>query len=242
MIFHLKAAALAEGAIRVRYKGKYAYAALVLTVSTPAAPVLALGVSDTSLADAVTNKATVITGDATLNHRDVVAAVNNWLASTASHEVLQGDFEAELYNSLNTDIFGGVSSPYESAAGSLNFKNTWRDALVIDNNVAGTTTVMIPPPSMSKGPAVIKSIKGHAGTSGTPTVTRTIYDADGNVLDSSGAIATATDALLLAALPVYDEPIIFDGPVVIRDTCANVAHNDATTMKIQWTFAQAKHF
>lgn len=242
MLLKLKAAALAEGAIRVRYHGKYAYAILELTVSTPAAPVLSLGVSDTSLAAAVSAMQTVITGNATLNHRDVVAKVNNWIDTTAAREVLEGDFRAELYNSLYTDIFGGTSSPYAAAAGTLQLKNTWQDALIIDNDVAGTTSVMIPPPGTSKGYAVIKSIKGHPGTSGTPTVTRTIYDMDGNALDSSGAIATATDALLLAALPVYDEPICFDGPVIVRDTCANVAHNTATTMKIQWGLAQAKNF
>jgi len=243
MLLHLKAAALAEGAIRVRYTGKYKYASLTLVVSTPAAPVLSLGVSDTSLAAAVSAKQTVITGDATLNHRDVIGSINNWIDTTAAREVLEGDFHAELYNSLYNDVFGGTSSPYAAEAGTTyNLKNTWVDSLIIDNDVSGTTSVMIPPPGTSKGFAVIKSIKGHPGTSATPTVTRSIYDMDGNQLDTSGAIATATDALLLAALPVYDEPVVFDGPVIVRDTCATEAHNDATTMKIQWGLAQAKNF
>ena len=239
-IYQFKAAALAEGSLRARYTGKYPYAAAVLVVSTPTAPVLSLGVSDTSLADAVSNAATVITGDATLTHRDAMASVNNWNATTASHTVDQGDFQCELYNSLYSDVFGGASSPYAAAAGTINLKNAWVNLLVIDNDVAGTTSLMLPPPSMSKNSVKIVSVRGHAGTSGTPTVTRTIYDMDGNTLISSGAVATATDALLLTALPVFDQPITIGEPVVVRDTCDNVAHNTGTTMVVEWGFPAAQ--
>jgi len=242
MLMHIKAASLAAGAIRVRYTGKYKYASLALAIGTPAAPVLQLGVSDTSLADAVTNDATVITGDATLNHRDVVASINNWLATTASHEVLEGDFKAELYNSLYSDIFGGTATPYPAAAGSLNLKNEWQNALIIDDDATGFgyTSLMIAPPSMSKGPIAIKEISGHPGTSGNPTVTRAIYDMDGNVLvTTAAAVASATDALLLKT---FSEPVVFDGPVIVRDTCATEGHNDATTMIVMYAFPQAKNF
>lgn len=241
MLMQIKSATLAAGAIRVCYHGKYAYAAAVLVVSTPAAPVLSLGVSDTSLAAAVSAAQTVITGNGTLNHRDVVASINNWIDTTAAREVLEGDFTAELYNSLYTDIFGGTASPYAAAAGALQLKNTWQNVLVIDDDAEGFgyTSLMIPPPSMSKGPICIKEVAGHPGTSGTPTVTRTIYDMDGNVLWSSGAIATATSTLLLKT---FAEPVVFDGPVVVRDTCATAAHNDATTMMVTYGFPQAKNF
>lgn len=239
MLMQIKSAALASGAIRVRYHGAYAYAVATLTVSTPAAPVLKLGVSDTSLAAAVSAAQTVITGNATLNHRDVVAAINNWFDTTAARAVLEGDFVCELYNSLNTDIFGGTATPYAADAGTLNLKNTWQNALVIDDNAEGFgyTSVMIPPPSMSKGKVAIKEISGHAGTSGTPTVTRTIYNKDGTSLWTSGAVATATDALLLKT---FAEPVVFDGPVIVRDTCTTAAHNTATTMTVMYGFPQPK--
>jgi len=245
MLMKLKSAALAAGAIRIRYKGKYAYGSSTLVVSSAAAPVLSLGVSDTSLAAAVSAMQTVITGDATFNHRDVIASINNWIDTTAARAVLQGDFEAELYNSLNTDIFGGASSPYAADAGTANnLKTTWRDILIIDDDATGFgyTSLMIAPPALTRAAVAIKEITGHPGTSGTPTVTRTIYDIDGNVLASSGAIGTATDAKLAAALPAFSEPVVFDGPVVVRDTCATESNNDATTMRVMYAFAQAKNY
>lgn len=241
MLFHLKAAALGEGCIRVRYHGKYAYASLVLSGTTT--HILSLGVSDTSLAAAAAALQTVITDNATLTIRDVVAAINAWNDTTAARAVLQGDFEAEILNAIESDVFGGTTSMYVAEAGTTtNLKNAWMNNLIIDNDVSGTTSLRVPHPSISKASCIIKSIKGHAGTSGTPTVTRTIYDSAGNILDSSGAIDAATDALLIAALPVYDEPIVFDGPVVVRDTCGTVGHNTATTMKVQYAFAQAKNY
>ncbi len=237
-----KQAALALPCIRARYTGKYEYAALVLDVGTPAAPVLKLGVSDTSLADAVTNVATIITGDGTLNIRDVVASVRNHSATTASHVVQEGEFDCEISNAVYSDVFGGSANQYAAAAGSVNLKNTWRDALLIDDDVAGTTTLRLPPCGMSNGPVVILNITGHPGTSGTPTVTRTILDIDGTELWSTGAIATATDALLNPNIPTFAEPTMFSSKVVVvRDTCSNVAHNTATTLTVTYALAQAKN-
>ena len=240
MIMQSFQAALADPYIRVRYTGKYDFAAAVLDVSAPAAPVFSLGVSNTSLADAVTNKATVLTGDTTLTLRDLVASIKNWSATTTGHDVLQGKFEAELMGGIYTDVFGGGSSPYESAASSLNLKGTWQEALINDDNVSGLTNILLPPPSVSRGAVAIKNITGHPGTSGTPTVTRTIYDLDGNSLWSTGAIATATDALLNTNVPTFVEPIAFaSGPVVVRDSCSNVAHNIATTLTVTWATVSA---
>jgi len=241
MIMHSTQAAQAAPCIRIRYTGKYAYASAVLNVGTVAVPFIQLGVSDTSLADAVTNDATVITADATYNLRDVIASIKNWSATTASHVVREGEFEAEIWNGLYNDEFGGSVNQYAAAAGSLQLKNDWQGALLIDDNVAGHTSLLLPLPALSKGQVVISNICGFAGTTGTPTVTRTIYDLDGNSLWTTGSIATATDALLNPNRPTFTEPTIFgNGPVVVRDTCANVAHNTATTMAVSWGFPQAK--
>lgn len=242
MLMQIKSAALAAGCIRIRYHGKYQYAVAVLVVTTPEAPVLSLGVSDTDLAAAVTAKQTVFTGDGTMNMRDLIAKINNWIDTTAAREVLEGDFTAELYNAIYTDVVGNATaSPYAADAGTLNLKNTWQSALLKDDDAENTsfTSLMIPPPSMSKGAIALIEISGHAGTSGTPTVTRTIYDMDGNILWSSGSIATATSALLLKT---FAEPVVFDGPVVVRDTIAAYAHNTATTMMVTYGFPQAKNF
>jgi len=245
MLMKLKSAALAAPCIRVRYTGKYAYASLVL-VKTAAAPILSLGVSDVSLADSVTNTEVVITGNLTFNLRDVVQSINNWLDTTSTQAVLQGDFQAELYNALYSDIFGNATAAqFETAAGTVQLKNVWGDALIKDDNANGSshTSLMIAPPSMSHGMVVIKEITGHPGTSGTPTVVRSIYDMDGNLLASSGSIGSATDALLAAALPAFAEPVILcDGPVIVRDTVATCGHNDATTMRVMYGFPQAKNF
>ena len=241
MIMHSTQAAQAAPCIRIRYTGKYAYGAAVLDVGTVGTPFLRLGVSDTSLADAVTNVATVITANATLNLRDVIASVKNWSATTASHVVREGEMEAEIWNGLYSDEFGGTVNQYAAAAGTLQLKNTWQPALLIDDNVAGHTSLLLPLPALSKGQVVISNIEGVPGTSGTPTVTRTIYSLDGTALWTTGAIATATSALLNPNRPTFTEPTIFgNGPVVVRDTCANVAHNTATTMAVSWGFPQAK--
>ena len=245
MLMKLKSAALAAPCIRVRYTGKYAYASLVL-VKTAAAPILSLGVSDVSLADSVTNTEVVITGNLTLNLRDVVQSINNWLDTTSTQAVLQGDFQAELYNALYSDVFGNATAAqFETAAGTVQLKNVWADALIKDDNANGSahTSLMLAPPALSKNMVAIKEITGHPGTSGTPTVTRAIYDMDGNSLVSTAAIATATDALLAAALPAFAEPVILcDGPVIVRDTIGTYTHNTATTMRVMYAFPQAKNF
>lgn len=229
-------AAIAEPCIQLTYKGPYAYAAAVLVVSSPTAPVLSVGVSDTSLADAVSNAAAVITGDGTLTLRDVVASLKLHQATTASHVVRECEFEAVLWNAIYSDVFGGSSSPYAAAAGVINLKNTPTGILIIDNDVAGTTSLRIPVPSVSNGPVAISNVAGHPGTSGTPTVTREIYDLDGNVLATlDSAVASATDALLNPNRPTFVNPVILhSGPVVVRDTCGTAGHNTTTTLKVEY--------
>ena len=243
MIMQSTQAAQAAPCIRIKYTGKYAFSAAVLNVGTASVPFLRLGVSDTSLADAVTNVATVITANGTLNLRDVVASVKNWSATTASHVVREGEFQCELWNGLYNDVFGGSVNQYAAAAGSLELKGEWQGCLLIDDNVSGHTSLLLPLPSVSHDKVVISNIEGYPGTSATPTVTRTIYDLDGNSLWTTGAIAIATGALLNPNRPTFTEPsILGNGPVVVRDTCANVAHNTATTMQVLWATPQPRNY
>jgi len=238
----LTQATLALPCIRVRYTGKYDYAALVLDVGSAAAPVVKLGVSDTSLLDAVSNAATIITGNGTLTVKDVVGSIRNHYATTASHDVLENEFDCEINNAIYTDVFGGSANQYAAAAGTLQLKSNWQGALLIDDNLSGTTTLRLPICGVSNGSAVIKNITGHPGTSTTPTVTRSIYDVDGNLKWTTDAIANATDALLNPNRPTFVEPIVFSlEPIVVRDTCGDVSHNTATTLAVTWGLAQAKN-
>jgi hypothetical protein len=242
MIMQSLAAAIGEAAIRVKYDGPYAYAALVLVPGTTA-PALSLGVSDTSQADAVSNAEAVITGDGTLTLQDVVAAIEMWNTTTASHVVQEREFECDIFNAIYTDVFGGSSAAYVAAAGVLNLKNTFVGCLIIVNGNTGTITIRVPPPALSKNTITIKDISGHAGTSGTPTVTRQILGNDGTVYYSSGAIANATDALMKPSVvaPLFFEPLQFaGGVVVVRDTCATPAHANATTVNVMWGLPKAK--
>ena len=243
MIMQSLAAKIGESAIRVKYDGPYAFASLTLVVSSPTVPVLSLGVSDVSLADAVTNKETVITGDGTLTLQDVVAAIEMWNSSTASHIVQEREFECEIDNAIYPDVFGGSASLYAAAAGTLQLKGSFVGCLIMANTASGTITLRVPSPALSHNVITIKDISGHPGTSGTPTVTRQILGNDGTVYYTSGAIATATDALLKPSVvaPLFFEPIMFaGGPVVVRDTCATPAHADATTMFVMWGLPKAK--
>ena len=243
MIMQSLAAALGEAAIRVKYDGPYAYASLVLNVSAPAAPILSLGVSDTSLADATSNAEAVITGDGTLTLQDVVAAIEMWNTSTASHIVQEREFECDIFNAIYTDVFGNASVPYVTAAGVLNLKGAFVGCLIIVNANTGTVTIRVPPPALSKNTITIKDISGLTGSSGVPTLTRQILGNDGTVYYTSGAISSATAALMKPSVvaPLFFEPLQFaGGVVVVRDTCSTPAHAVSTTVNVMWGLPKAK--
>lgn len=245
MIMQSLQAAQNAPCIRVRYTGEFQHAAFLLNVSTPTEPFVQLGVSNTDLTAAAAAAETVITGDGSLTLRDVVAAINNWFSNTEGREVLEKNFEAVIWNGLYTDVFGAATSPYSASAGTVReLKNTWHGELLIvdDSDNVGYTSLRLPPPQQGNGAAVVLNISGLTGTSGTSTVTRSIYDLDGNVLWSTGEVADATDALMNPNRPTFVEPVMFSSkPIVIRDTVAAAAENIGTTMQATWALMQAKN-
>lgn len=245
MIMELTTAALAEEAIEIKYIGKYDYAACVIDQDGGAdeSPLITLGVSDTSLAAAVTAAQTVVTGSATMDIQEVIAKIGIWYDTTAARKVLEGDFKCQQFNSLLNDSVYDASNPkFEDDAGTTNnLKLGWYGALTWDNNVdsTGFVTLRVPQEGEFNGAIAIKEISGCLGTSGTPTVTRTIYDKEGTSQWSLGAVATATAATLLKT---FAEPVKFGSSVYVRDTAATAAHVTATTLSVMYAHVAARDY
>jgi len=242
MIMEMASAALAENAIEIRYDGDYDYASAVCDDSGGAAssPLISLGVSNTSLAAAVSAAQTVYTGTSTGDIQEVIAKLGIWYDTTAAREVFAGDFKVRQFNSLlNDSIYHASAAKFEDDAGTTNLKNTWTGFLTWDNNVdsTGFVTLRIPTQAEFNNVVAVKELSGHSGTSGTPTLTRTIYNAAGTSKWSSGATATATSALMLKT---FAEPVMFGGPIIVRDTAGTVGHLNATTMSVMFANVSQK--
>jgi len=243
MIMEPQAAALAENAIEIRYKGKYDYAACFIDDDggANASPLISLGVSNTDLAAAVTAMQTVVTGSATMDIHEVIATINNFYDTTAARKVLAGEWEARQFNSLlNDTVYAASTALFEDDDGTTNnYKKGWYGILTWDNNATGVgmVTLRVPQEAEFNSLIAISEISGLTGATGTPTITRAIYNKEGTSLWTNGGVASATAALLKQTFP---EPVKFGSPVYVRDTAANVAHLTATTMFVVYAHVPAK--
>lgn len=248
MILKATSMALAESAIEVLYRGKKKFATIVIDADGGAdySPLISLGVSDTSLAQAVTNKVTAFTGASTSTIKDLIVAIQNASGGTigADTEINVGDFDCRIKNALPTDAaYSASAAQFVDAAGTTtnlsSYKGGWFQTLVWDNDAASTghVTLRIPTPAEGQGPVAIRLIQGvttqsDGTTAITSGLTRTIYNADGTTF------WTITDATPTSAEMKFDlsEPIVFDGPVIIRDTGATASEVDATSTIVAWGY------
>jgi len=246
--FHRAAMALAEGAIRVKYNGQYAYACVVVDQDggTDSSPLIGLGVSDTSLAAAVTAVETVFTSTANTDlMNDIVNSIRWWKTTTSGARVETGDFECEIKNALGNST---VDTPYHASAAKFadddgtttNFADgSWHDTMLWDNDSAGVygCHLRLPAPELSKGGVVLDAIIGDLTESdGTKVesngMRRYIYDDDGNVLWDSGAQTTLGNANYNILAGDRAEAVTFAQPIIIFDRAADsgdAANCDGTT-------------
>ena len=247
-VFGQQAAAVAEAALRVRYNGSFAYASFT-AASTSGTLVVSLGVSDTSLAAAVSAMETVFTSSANtdrVNH--IKDLIRWWKTTTSGAEVKSGDFECEVLHALGNSV---VDAPhhatvdlFEDDAGTTNnLRGEWREVLLWDNDATGVYGVhlRLPHPKTSKNGVTIDSIVGDL--TGTDLAAldngmiRIIYDDDGNALWSSGAQTTNGLANYNIIAGARGGPVSFNKPVVIYDRAAvagDAADVDATSMVVRY--------
>lgn len=252
LIINPTAMAVAEAAIRVKYNGVFAYAAVVVDQDggTDSSPLIKLGVSDTSLAAAVTAAETVFTSTAGTDvMNDIVNAIRWWRTTTSGARVESGDFECEIKNALGNST---VDTPYHASAAKFaddngsttNFADgSWHDTMLWDNDSAGVYGVhlRVPGPELSKGGVVIDSIIGDltkaAGTALDSGMRRYLYDDDGNVLWDSGAQTTLGNANFNILAGDRAAPRDWNMPVIVFDRAADsadAADCDATTAVVNW--------
>ncbi len=241
MKMQYSAASLAESAFYITYKGVYDYAVLVLDVAAPTAMLARLGVSNTSLADAVSNVATVATGGAAVTMEHVRRLINLHSATTASHVVKEEDFQCELLHCRGNDLFYHASvTPIVADTGTVNLKAGWAELGVWDNDATGVgfVTLRVPHPGVSKGEILVRAISGLtalSATTATDTVTRDVTNGAGDrTVFTTGSVANATAALLAKD---FLEPVGLGarGPIVLRDAVTNdVANCDFTSLAVVW--------
>lgn len=226
---------LLEAAIQVKYRGMKQFAIVEIDADggAGASPLISLGVSDTSLAQAVTNMVTVFTGTTTSEMRDIVANIANGSGGTidADDDIKIGDFMCRLKNSIESDdaYHATVDMFSDDAGATTNFRSDeWEDTLlwVNDATSVGACRLKVPQPEVSEGGVGIESIAGAScdddGTTVTTGIKRSLLDKDGNVLwtISHATLArgdTDTDKDW-GALVVFD-----NGPHMFKDECIDTA-------------------
>ena len=247
-----QALALGEGALRVKYNGKFKYASVTVaeTGGTDASPLISLGVSDTTLAAAVSAMETVFTSTANTDTiDDIQKSIHWWQTSTAGAIVKSGDWSCEVLHAIANST---TDTPYHASAAKFaadagtttNFADgNWHDTLLWDNDAAGVYQVSrrVAHPGISKGGVVLAYITGGlAKSDGTTALTsgmqRRIYDDDGNVLYDSGAVAAIT-----STLDWRTAPVAYAFPVIVRDkaySSGDYADVDAVTTTLLWDFVR----
>jgi len=248
------AMALAEAAIQVKYRGNKAFAIVEVDGDGGAgsSPLISLGVSDTSLAQAVTNMVTVFTGaasGASSEMRDVVANINGGSGGTidGDDDIKIGDFMCRLKNSIESDsIYHAAIAMFEDEAGTNNVREGWTDSLTWDNDVDSVAAVRlkIPQPDVSEASVGIETIKGVTCQSTNATIVAGIKR---ELLDQEGTVLwTASEATLEFGDTEIDKDfgflIAFDnGPLMVKDsllTASNSSELTKTAGVVTWGFIE----
>ena len=248
MLLQLATMAVGESAIEVLYKGKKAYAAVVIDADggAGASPLISLGVSDTSLVQAVTNKVTAFTGASDSLVKHIVAAIKNASGGTVDgdDEITMGDWDCRVKDDWEAKSCYHATLPeYTDAAGSVQFKGAgWTGTLIRDNDAdtVGRICKRVPPPAISQDGVGIRTITGMMSSSATIEaaitngITRNIRDDDGNVLWHISD-ASPTNAELKFDL---GDIVIWPFPVIVEEVLINQATNYAecigSTTAILW--------
>ena len=245
--FQSDAMALAEGAIEVKYNGQFVHACVIIDQNggTDSSPLIQLGVSDATLADAVSNAETAYTstsGSDLIN--EIVGAIHWWESTTSGRRVYSGDWSCNLKHALGNST---IDTPYHASVvkfaddtgSTINFADgDWHDTLLWDNDASsvGHVSLRIAPPQISKGPVTIAAKVGEAtvtaGTVLSSGLTFRIYNDNGDVLYTSGAQTVLGNV----DLDWQVRPRTYGTPVIFRDTATTPGDGDvdATTATVTW--------
>lgn len=257
MLLNLTQLALAECSIQVKYNGNKSFATIVIDADGGAesSPLVKLGVSDVSLAQAVTNAVTVFTGASTSTLDDLIVAIKNGSGGTvgADTEIGLGDFDARALDCYQEkSIYHASVNEFVDEAGTgQNLRgyndgngSAWFSTLVRDNdaNAVGCVMKRIGSPDWTKGPIAIAEINGittqsDGSTQVTSGIVREILDCITGAVLWSCSMATPT----AAGLKFYYEsgPVVFPRPVIVRDRVltannSNEGDVDKTTTAVLW--------
>lgn len=236
-----------EYALRVGYAGKFKFAAIVIDADGGAdeSPLISAGVSDVSLADAVTNKVTVISAVATTTIKEILYAIRNHRDYTVATWVDIGDFTCEVSDAIMSEAAGNATADQwnDDAGTTLNYRNgpyeclQWKNAAAYDGTNFGIRK-RVPAGTVSKGAVAIVAISGapvQAG--GCSAVTREILDDDGNVLFTVTGSDPSTAAELAYRDPTSVNSVSFGSSVIVRDRCTGSALATGSTL-IDWQFEE----
>lgn len=236
-----------EYALRIGYAGRYKYAAIVVDADagTSDSPIIYAGVSDVSLADAVTNKKAIATCVVATTIQEIVLAVRNYYDYTVATWVDKGDFTCEVEDALLSEAAGAASGAKfaDDAGTTYNYRNGPYPVLQWDNTVPynGTRYAIrkrIPTAQVSKGAVAIVAITGaptQAG--GCSAVTREILDDAGNVLFTVTGSDPSTAAELIYGDPTSENSTSFGQTVIVRDSCTGAALTTGTGL-VHWQFEE----